>query len=106
MLKTKRDLCNIDSPYSSMRWVMVTCVEWGIILAAISLIGYLVLTFMGKEVDSGFLTGAAAIIGLIIGLPSASKAAQSFAEVKADDNPFSHKDKHSPEDDVEVPSGK
>ena len=80
MNKTIKDLIDVNSPYSSMRWVMVTCVRWGIALAVLSIVGFLALTMLGKDIDSGFLGGSASIIGLVIGIPSISKAAQYFGE--------------------------
>lgn len=80
MTKDKRELIDESSKLSSSRWSLVTCIQWAIILSIISIIAYIICIVINKPLPDGFLGGCAVIIGLIIGIPTAGKATQSFTE--------------------------
>lgn len=80
MTKITKELIDESSKLSSSRWSLVTCIQWAIVIAIISILSYVVCALIGKLLDSGFLGGCGVIIGLIIGIPTAGKATQSFSE--------------------------
>lgn len=80
MTKNTRDLIDESSTLSSSRWSLVTCIRWAIILSILSIVSVIVCYVVGKPLPDGFLGGCAVIIGLIIGIPTAGKATQSFSE--------------------------
>ena len=80
MTKNTRDLIDESSTLSSSRWSLVTCIRWAIILSILSIVSVIVCYVVGKPLPEGFLGGCAVIIGLIIGIPTAGKATQSFSE--------------------------
>lgn len=80
MIKSTRDLIDESSTLSSSRWSLVTCIRSAIILSLISIISFIICSIIEKPLPDGFLGGCAIIIGLIIGIPTAGKATQSFSE--------------------------
>jgi xanthine/uracil permease len=80
MTKSKKELIDESSTLSSARWSLVTCVKWGIILAVIAIISVIICNIIKRPLYDGFLSGCAILIGLILGIPTAGKATQSFSE--------------------------
>ena len=80
MTKNTKELIDESSTLSSSRWSLVTCIRWAIILSILSIISVIVCYIIGRPLPDGFLGGCAVIIGLIIGIPTAGKATQSFSE--------------------------
>ena len=80
MTKTTKELIDESSTLSSSRWSLITCIRWAIVISILSIISVIVCTVIKKPLPEGFLGGCAVIIGLIIGIPTAGKATQSFSE--------------------------
>lgn len=80
MTKITKDLIDESSTYSSSRWSLITCVRWAIIISILSIVSVIICSIIKKPLPDGFLGGCAVIIGLIIGIPTAGKATQSFGE--------------------------
>lgn len=80
MTKTTKELIDESSTLSSSRWSLVTCIRWAIALSILSILSVIVCYIIGKPLPDGFLGGCAIIIGLIVGIPTAGKATQSFSE--------------------------
>ena len=80
MNEITKQLIDESSNLSSSRWSLVTCVRWAIILSIISIVSYVLCAILDRPLPNEFLSGCAIIIGLIIGIPTAGKATQSFSE--------------------------
>lgn len=86
MNKNKKEMIGTNSHVSSMRWALITCVQWSIILAVITVLGFFALKILSIEIDDRVFGGVALLITPIIGSVSIGKATQYFAEVKEIDN--------------------
>jgi len=75
----KEEYLKTNSNKSSMRLVFVWTIRAVIILSFISVIGSLILTYLGKKAD---LLGIGGILGLLAGTSFGGKVGQSFAERK------------------------
>ena len=103
MKNDKRELIDESSQLSSSRWSLITCIEWGIFLATISILAYVICHLVGRPLPNEFLGGCTVLISLIIGIPMAGKTSQSFSELK--NHYFDKYDtKTSDEDDYSVKS--
>lgn len=80
MNEITKQLIDESSNLSSSRWSLITCIRWAIILSIISILSYIICTLLKRPLPNEFLSGCAIIIGLIIGIPTAGKATQSFSE--------------------------
>lgn len=80
MTKNTKELIDESSTLSSSRWSLVTCIRWAIVISILSIISVIACAIIKKPLPDGFLGGCAVIIGLIIGIPTAGKATQSFSE--------------------------
>ena len=78
----KRELIDESSQLSSSRWSLITCIEWGIFLAVMTIILFVVCHIIGKPLSYEFITGCTVLVSLIIGIPMAGKTGQTFSELK------------------------
>jgi hypothetical protein len=85
MNKNKKDMIDTKSQVSSMRWALITCVQWSIILAVITVLGFFALKILNIEISDEIFGGVALLITPIMGCVSIGKATQYFAEVKEND---------------------
>lgn len=74
---TTEELIDVKNNLSTTRWAFVICVKSAIILAYLTIISYLVFTFLNKNCE-GLLGGCATIIGVIVGIPATIKGLQGF----------------------------
>ena len=82
MNKTKRELIDESSTLSSSRWSLITCVQWGIGLALLVILSYVICYLIGKPLPNEFLSGCTFLISLIIGIPTVGKGVQNYSELK------------------------
>lgn len=85
MMKIK-DLIDSENSYSVTRWALVVAIRTSVILAISSVIAYLVLKFLGKDVDANFIGEVGKLIAIIIGILSFLKGAQGFEPYKSPKN--------------------
>jgi len=100
MIISTKDLIDSKTSYSTTRWGFVVCVKAAIAMAVVTLLAWIVLTYLGKPTE-GLLGGAAALIGVIIGIATTGKALQGFETRSHDDKPNASNDFKSQKNDRE-----
>lgn len=82
-----RELVDDKTSYSTTRWAFVVCTRVAIALAFLVIGAVIAGTIFNKPMPDGLLGGAAAIIGVLAGIPTVAKTAQGFETKRTEDKP-------------------
>jgi len=75
---TIRELSDDNSSISSTRWAFVSVIKFDIAAIVITTIVYIIGHFINKPFDASLFTGVSALLGILTGLVTTSKALQGF----------------------------
>jgi hypothetical protein len=77
-----REIADNNTSISSTRWAFASVIRFDMILISLTILAYIAGHFFNKPFDSGLFGGVSALLGILTGLVTTSKALQGFEPKK------------------------
>ncbi len=78
-----KDLISSESSTSSTRWTMIVVTISVIIMSFLSIIGFFVLVYLDKDINTDLFTGISLLLSPLLGIAIGGKSVQVINEKKA-----------------------